>query len=86
MFEVILSPEAQDFYAAADHPLASKLARCFGQLEREPRRHNNIKMLAGDLAGKRRYRVGDWRVIYAIDDERQVVTVLSIAHRSEVYE
>jgi len=48
MFEVILSPEAQDFYAAADHPVARKLARCFGQLEREPRRHNNIKMLAGD--------------------------------------
>jgi mRNA interferase RelE/StbE len=86
MFEVILSPEAQDFYAAADHTVARKLARCFGQLEREPRLHNNIKMLAGDLAGKRRYRVGDWRVIYAIDNERQVVTVLSIAHRSEVYE
>ena len=70
MFEVILPPEAQDFYAAADHPLARRLARCFGQLEREPRRHKNIKMLPGDLAGKRRYRVGHWRVIYAIDDER----------------
>ena len=70
MFEVILPPEAQDFYAAADHPLARRLARCFGQLERAPRRHNNIKMLPGDLAGKRRYRVGHWRVIYAIDDER----------------
>ena len=70
MFEVILSPESQDFYAAADHPLARRLARCFGQLEREPRRHNTIKMLAGEFKGKRRYRVGHWRVIYAIDDER----------------
>jgi hypothetical protein len=29
MFEVILSPEAQDFFAAADKPLARKLGRCF---------------------------------------------------------
>lgn len=36
MFEVILSPEAADFFAAADRPLARKLARCFTQLETEP--------------------------------------------------
>ena len=37
MFEVILSPEAQAFFAAADRPLARKLARCFAQLEHDPR-------------------------------------------------
>jgi mRNA interferase RelE/StbE len=42
MFEVILSPEAQVFFAAADRPLARKLARCFSQLERGPRLHNNV--------------------------------------------
>jgi len=31
MSEVLLSPEARDFYAAADRPLARKLARCFAQ-------------------------------------------------------
>lgn len=86
MFEVILSPEAQAFFAAADHPLARRLTRCFAQLEREPRRHNNIKRLSGALAGRLRYRVGDWRVIYRIDDRAQRVNVLLIAHRSEVYE
>lgn len=86
MFEVVLSPEAQDFYAAADRALARKLSRCFVQLEREPRRHNNIKLLTGDFAGRRRYRVGDWRVIFSIDAESNVVMVLSIAHRREIYE
>ena len=86
MFEVILSPEAQAFFASADPPLARKLARCFRQLEHEPRRHNNIKRLSGKLAGLLRYRVGDWRVIYRIDDRARQVYVLVIAHRSEVYE
>jgi mRNA interferase RelE/StbE len=86
MFEVILSPEAQEFYAAADRPLARKLARCFALLERDPRRHNNIKRLSGELAGLLRYRVGDWRVVYRIDDRAGRVLVLVIAHRREVYE
>jgi mRNA interferase RelE/StbE len=86
MFEVILSPEAQAFYAASDRPLARKLARCFAQLERDPRRHNNIRRLSGQWAGLLRYRVGDWRVIYRIDVEANRVLVLANAHRSEVYE
>jgi mRNA interferase RelE/StbE len=86
MFEVILSPEARIFYHQADPPLARKLARCFAQLERDPRRHNNIKRLSGKLAGRLRYRIGDWRAIYRIDDRARQVNVLIIAHRSEVYE
>ena len=86
MFEVILSPDAEEFFAKAARPLARKLARCFRQLEHEPRRHNNIKRLKGELAGYLRYRVGDWRVIYRIDDETNRVMLLTIAHRSDVYE
>lgn len=32
-----------------------------------------------------RLRVGDYRAIYHIDDSSKIVTVLSIAHRKEVY-
>jgi mRNA interferase RelE/StbE len=86
MFEVILSPEAREFFEAAGAALAKKLARCFQQLERDPRRHNNIKRLTGSLAGMSRYRIGDWRVIFRIDDEARRVLVLSVANRREVYE
>lgn len=86
MFEVELSPEALAFFQGADRPLARKLARCFEQLEREPRRHGNIKRLTGRLAGLLRYRVGDWRVLYRIEEEASRVIVLVIAHRREVYE
>ncbi len=33
-----------------------------------------------------RVRIGDWRVVYIIDDLDQVVNVTRIAHRREVYE
>ena len=68
MFDVILSPAAAEFYAAADQPL------------------NNVKRLAGDWAGYFRYRVGDWRVIYRIEDDQSLVYAAVIAHRREVYD
>jgi len=33
-----------------------------------------------------RVRVGDWRVLYIIDDAAKLVTITRIAHRREVYD
>lgn len=32
-----------------------------------------------------RVRVGDYRIVYEVDDEQQTVTVLRIGHRRDVY-
>ena len=32
-----------------------------------------------------RFRVGDYRIIYAIDDSRKSIKILDIAHRRDVY-
>ncbi len=43
------------------------------------------KPLSGPLGRLWRYRVGDWRIVCDIQDDRLVVLVLRIAHRREVY-
>ena len=43
------------------------------------------KALRGELASYWRYRVGDYRLICQIIDDRLVVLVLQIAHRREAY-
>ncbi len=43
------------------------------------------KALTGDKGGLWRYRIGDYRAICKLEDERLVVLVLAIAHRSKVY-
>lgn len=42
-------------------------------------------MLRGGDRGRWRVRVGDYRVVYAIEDAELVVLVLRVAHRREVY-
>ena len=86
MYDIIMSPSAAEFYAAVDKPLARKLVRCFLNLRTNPRQGNNVKRLTGEWLGYLRYRVGDWRVIFRIDDELHQVNVVDIAHRREVYD
>lgn len=39
------------------------------------------------LSGDKKYRIrqGNWRVLYEIDDEELIVTVVKIAHRREAH-
>jgi mRNA interferase RelE/StbE len=85
MYEVLLTRDAQKFYQSADAPLVRRLNRCFDQLRHNPYEHPNIKRLKGSLAGHWRYRVGDWRVVYRVDEDERVITVVLIVHRSKAY-
>jgi mRNA interferase RelE/StbE len=49
----------------------------------DPRRFGHA--LVGDHEGLWRYRVGDYRIVAAIEDNRFVVLVVTIGHRREVY-
>jgi len=86
MFRVELSREAQRFFQECDKAVSKKLARCFEALEHNPRAGNNVKALKGHFAGSYRYRLGDLRVVYTINDREMTVFVVTIAKRSDVYE
>lgn len=49
-----------------------------------PRIHG--KPLVGNLEGLWRYRIGEYRVITRIEDDRLVVMALEISHRRDAYE
>lgn len=41
--------------------------------------------LTGDHAGYWRWRIGDYRVVARVEDERITILVVRVAHRREVY-
>lgn len=48
-----------------------------------PRQHG--KGLTADRSGQWRYRIGDYRLICHIDDNRLIILALSVGHRREIY-
>lgn len=49
----------------------------------DPRQHG--KRLTANRSGQWRYRIGDYRIIAEIQDDKVIVLVLAIGHRSDIY-
>lgn len=80
---VRLKPRAERDLDSLPITVARRIWQKLLALEVEPRLHGSIK-LEGE---KDAYciRVGDYRVIYLINDSEHMVEVVRVAHRKEVY-
>jgi len=58
------------------------LAAALAALQDNPRPHGSRKLAASD---QWRTRVGDYRILYRVDDPAREVTVTRVAHRRDVY-
>ncbi len=67
-----------------DAKLKKRLDDAIEALSDDPR-PNGCRKLAG-TSDRYRIRVGDYRIIYRVDDGKVVVLVLLIGHRREVYD
>ena len=50
----------------------------------DPRQHG--KGLTANRSGQWRYRVGDYRLLAEIQDDKIVILILHVGHRSEIYD
>lgn len=84
-YTVELSSAAAKSLKKLDAPDRLRIAGAIELLSVEPR-PPGATMLRGGERGRWRVRVGDYRVVYTIEDDRLIVLVLRIAHRREVYD
>jgi mRNA interferase RelE/StbE len=64
-------------------PVLAAALKAIVALAENPRPPGCVKLVGG--RSDWRIRIGDHRVIYEVDDTKNVVTVFSVAHRGEVY-
>jgi len=57
----------------------------YPQIKTEPFWGNNIKKLQGYTPDTWRYRIGKFRLFYIVDQEEQVVYILTIDDRKDAY-
>ena len=48
-----------------------------------PRQHG--KGLTANRSGQWRYRIGDYRLLAEIQDDKIIILILSVGHRSDIY-
>lgn len=57
----------------------------YPQIRKEPFWGTNIKKLQGYSPDTWRYRIGNFRLFYVVDNEEQVVFILTVNHRKDAY-
>ncbi|MDE2006849.1 MAG: type II toxin-antitoxin system RelE/ParE family toxin [Rhodospirillales bacterium] len=76
-------PAARADLRSLDRGAQDRIVRALDRLVRDPYASSNVKAMRGSETF--RLRVGDWRVVYTLRDDRLLVLVLRVAHRREVY-
>ena len=85
MFKIELSRKAAKFYQKADTVTAKRLNLAFSRLAEDPFQQYNIKKLSGELKGSYRLRLGDMRIIYSVDEAKNIVYIEVIGFRGDIY-
>lgn len=83
-YAVELKPSARKELESLPDTALARVVRRLESLGHDPR-PAGCRKLKG-YKDQWRVRIGDWRVIYIIDDTARVVSVTRIAHRREVYD
>ncbi len=81
-YEVRIVPAAEREMDKLPPLVHTRVSRRILSLEDNPRPRGAKK-----LSGREEYRlrVGDYRVLYTVDDKDGIVTILAVGHRREVY-
>lgn len=82
-YEVILRPAAQRDLRKISEPSYGRIIAALNSLKKQ-RRPAGVRKLAGQ-ENEWRLRVGDYRILYEINDDVRIVRVFRIAHRREAY-
>jgi mRNA interferase RelE/StbE len=81
---VEFAPAARRQLKKLDRPVQKRVLKRVEKLENQPR-PKMAETLKGTTETVYRVREGDYRIIYTIEDDRLIVLVVRIGHRSEVY-
>ncbi len=82
-YRVALKPSADRALQKLPHDVQRRIVGEVAMLAHDPRPAGVVKLAGDDNLW--RIRIGNYRVVYEIHDDRLLVLVLRVAHRKDVY-
>lgn len=82
-FEIIWTEPVKKELAALERQTQKRIIAAVELLRLNPRPSKAIRLVAPEV--KFRVRVGDYRVIYQIENQQLIIVVVAVGHRKDVY-
>jgi mRNA interferase RelE/StbE len=83
-FRVSIVHEAEKILDRLDRPTEQRIRARFWQLAADPF-DPRLSAPLTEMPGIRKSRVGGWRILFSVDREAQVVYILTVDTRGQVY-
>ncbi len=83
--KIIYSEDAKKQLKKLEKTVQIRIKKYLREVEELDNPRGRGKGLAGDLSGYWRYRVGDYRIICKIEDDKLIIIVFDIGHRKNIY-
>lgn len=84
-YQLRILPSAQKELGALPSLVRRRLDKAILALLENPR-PSGFVALKGRLIGLSRIRVGDYRIVYRIEDEVLVIVIVKVGHRRDIYQ
>ncbi len=84
MYQITLKDSANKELQRLSKAVVTKITIAINGLSQNPR-PNGVKKLKDSDEDLYRIRVGDYRIIYVIDDGIKIVNIRRIGHRKDIY-
>ncbi len=84
MYQIIIKRKAEKELERVPKRMLPKIVSAIDGLEDNPKPEGSKKLQASK-ENTFRIRIGDYRVIYVIEEEIKIVDIRKIGHRKEVY-
>ena len=82
-WQVIIDRQPERVFRRLPKPLLQRIREKISSLATDPRPSGCKKLVGHD--NLYRVRVGDWRISYAVEDDRLIILVIEVAPRSGAY-
>jgi mRNA interferase RelE/StbE len=82
-YTIVFARSARKEIESLSEALGRRVLARIEALAADPRPHRCVKLTGSDDLW--RIRVGEYRVLYAIDDALQVIDVIAVRHRKDAY-
>jgi len=83
-YSITFSRSARKELEALSNPLIARILKKIEALAANPRPHGCLKLIGSEDLW--RIRIGDYRVIYSIENKQITVDIIAVRHRSEAYD
>lgn len=86
MYQVLATPTFEKSFKKLDKSIRKRIVEKIIWLADHPELLTQVvQYLPEDLKGLKKYRVGDWRILFWVDRKQSVITLYLVDHRRAVY-